>query len=120
VTVKLALLDAVPFTVVTVIGPIVAPDGTVAVIEVLLLTVRVATVLTLSMVNGLKLVLLVPVPALVVTEIGPAVAPAGTIAEIEVLLLTSRVATFPLNVTIAPLAKPVPVIPTDVSIGAAA
>ena len=43
VTTKSVLLVAVPFSVVTVMGPVVAPAGTVAVICVLLLTVKVAT-----------------------------------------------------------------------------
>jgi hypothetical protein len=42
VTTKLVLLVAVPSGVVTVMGPVVAPAGTVAVICVLLLTVKVA------------------------------------------------------------------------------
>jgi hypothetical protein len=48
VTVKLLLLVAVPACAVTEIGPLVAPAGTVAVIEVLLVTVRVAASVPLN------------------------------------------------------------------------
>jgi hypothetical protein len=127
----------------TLIGPLVAPEGTAAVIEVLEVTVRVPAAFPLNLTvarpsrkpvpvivtdvpavplageklvtvtsgDTLKLRVLLPLPASVVTEIGPLVAPGGTNAVIEVLLVTLRTtATVPLNLTFAPLAKPVPVI----------
>src|SRR5258706_4068777 len=57
VTVKAPLLLAVPPGVVTLIGPVVAPAGTVAVIEVAELTVKVApTPLTVTALAPVKLV----------------------------------------------------------------
>src|SRR5438046_4921609 len=109
-TVKLAALLAVPPGVVTLIGPLVAPAGTVAVIAVAELTVKLAlTLLNSTAVAPLKLVPLVvtlaptgprseerrvgdgglftvklaalhAVPSEVVTLIGPRVDPAGTVA----------------------------------------
>ena len=108
VAVKLLALVAVPPGVVTLIGPLVAPLGTVAVIWVLVFTVKLAPVplkatavapvklfplmvtevptdpllgLKELMVGGgitVKLLALVAVPPGVVTLIGPVVAPVGT------------------------------------------
>src|SRR5258705_302260 len=114
VTVKLLALVAVPPEVVTLIGPVVAPPGTVAVIDVDEFTVKFAlaplkgtavapvklapaivTLVPTGPLAGEKLViaggrmtrklpLLVAVPPAVVTVIGPVVAPLGTVAVIEV------------------------------------
>ena len=102
-----------PAAVVTVIGPVVAPEGTVVTMrpDVSLVTVAVvplnitvaldrfvpliATVVPTAPLVGLKLVIvgagtivneevLVAVPADVVTVMVPVVAPAGTVAVIEV------------------------------------
>jgi hypothetical protein len=111
--VKLAALVAVPAGVVTLIGPVVAPEGTFVVILLAVLNVKVAEaplnltavtpvkfaplIVTLVSTGPLvgvklmilgatvKLVALVPVPADVVTLIGPEVALAGTIAVIWLL-----------------------------------
>src|SRR4051812_16404734 len=110
VTVKLDALVAVPATVVTLIVPVVAPVGTVAVICVAEFTVNVAVVPlnfvadapekfapvmttfwpTAALVGeklvieggstSVKLLALVPVPPAVVTAIVPLVAPLGTVA----------------------------------------
>ena len=145
--IKLALLVAVPAGLVTVMGPVVAPAGTVAVIWVLLLTVKVAAtplkrtsvvpvkfvpvMVTeapmrpevgekLAMVGGrktTKFVLLVAVPAGLVTVMGPVVAPAGTVAVICVLLLTVKVAATLLKRTSVVPVKFVPVMVTEVPTG---
>src|SRR5437764_398983 len=121
-TVKLAALLAVPSEVVTLIGPLVAPAGTVAVIAVAEPTVKLALVplnstalapvklvplmvtlvptgpllgVKLVIVGGLitvKLAALLAVPPGVVTLIGPLVAPAGTVAVIAVAELTVKLA----------------------------
>jgi hypothetical protein len=130
------------------IGPVVAPGGTVAVIEVLVSALMLATVpwnstvapgrkpvplivtdvptgpnagekpvtVTVGAAGTVKLKLLVArFPARVVTEIGPVVAPIGTVAVTEVLLVTVvPLARVPLNLTVDPARKPVPVIVTDV------
>jgi hypothetical protein len=146
-TTKLVPLVAVPAGLVTVIGPVVAPAGTVAVICVLLLTVKAAAMplkrtsvvpvkfvpvmMTevpmrpeagekLTMVGGrmtTKLVPLVAVPAGLVTVMGPVVAPAGTVAVICVLLLTVKAAAMPLKRTSVVPAKFVPVMVTEVPTG---
>ena len=117
-SVKFVLLVAVPAGVVTAMGPVVAPAGTVAAICEGLLTLKAALVpLNLTAVApvkfvpvivtdaptgplvGVKLemvgadvtvnvVELVAVPPAVVTLIGPVVAPAGTIDVIRVAELT--------------------------------
>jgi hypothetical protein len=117
-TVKFALLLALPPGVVTDMGPVLAPAGTVAVIWVSELTTKVpltplnATViapvnavpviitelpapplvgLKLVTVGGgitVKLLELAAVPPGVITEMGPLVAPAGTVAVICVSELT--------------------------------
>jgi hypothetical protein len=155
-TVKFAGLVAVPPGVVTVILPVVAPVGTVAVICVAEFTWNVVAA---TLLNFTELVVkLVPpavplkfVPVIVtdvptgpnsgvnevivgagtgvtvktpelravfpatVTRIGPVVAPVGTVAVIWVALFTTTpVADVWLNFTVAPAAKPVPVITTDV------
>src|SRR6267378_3016028 len=126
-TVKLLALLAVPAEVVTLIGPVVAPDGTVAVIVVAEFTVKLALVplnraaeapvkfvplivtlvptgplpgVKLETVGGLmtvKLLALLAVPAGVVTLIEPLVAPAGTVAVIAVAEFTVKLALVPLN-----------------------
>jgi hypothetical protein len=117
-TVKLFALVAVPADVVTRIGPVVAPAGTVARIAVSEVTEKVALApLNVTAVAPAKLeplidtlvptgplvgakpaiaggcttanaLLLVAVPAAVVTPIGPVVAPAGTVAWIAVSEVT--------------------------------
>jgi len=139
VTVKLEALVAVPPGVVTLIVPVVAPVGTVAVICVAELTVNVAfvplnftavapvnavpVIVTLAptsplvgeklvMVGGnttVKLLALVAVPPGVVTLIVPVVAPAGTVAVICVAELTVNVALVPLNFTAVAPVYAVPV-----------
>jgi len=137
--VKLEALVAVPPGVVTLIVPVVAPVGTVAVICVAELTVNVAfvplnftavapvnavpVIVTLAptsplvgeklvMVGGnttVKLLALVAVPPGVVTLIVPVVAPAGTVAVICVAELTVNVAVVPLNFTAVAPVYAVPV-----------
>src|SRR5947208_929285 len=129
ITVKLAALLAVPPGVVTLIGPLVAPAGTVVVIAVAELTVKLALTLLngtavaplklvplivtlvptgpllgvkLEIVGGLmtvKLAALLAVPSEVVTLIGPLVAPAGTVAVIAVAEPTVKLALAPLRRT---------------------
>jgi hypothetical protein len=126
-TVKLPALLAVPAGVVTLIGPLVAPAGTVAAIVVAEPTVKVALVLLnstavapvklvplmvtlvptgplvgakLVTVGGLmtvKLPALLAVPAGLMTLIGPLVAPAGTVAVMVVAEPTVKLALVPLN-----------------------
>ena len=111
-TVKLVALVAVPPAVVTVTGPLLAPAGTVAVIIVAELTVKVAAlplnatavaplklvpvtvtdiptpplaglnVVIVGAATTVKLLELVAVPPAVVTVTGPLLAPAGTVAVI--------------------------------------
>jgi hypothetical protein len=141
-TVKLLALVAVPPGVVTAIGPVVAPAGTVAVIWVEELTVKLALVpLNLTEVAparlvpaittlvptgplvGLKLVIveevtlkaamLVAVSVGVKMLIGPVVAPVGTTAVIWIGASTVKPAGVPLNWTaVAPL-KFAPVMTTE-------
>jgi hypothetical protein len=112
--VKSMLEVALPLVVVTVIGPVVAPEGTVALISVVEVTVAVAVMpLNLTVVGGTKLppemttgeplvptagenpvmigsvpevkiFVLTLVPALVITVIGPVTAPGGTAASTSV------------------------------------
>jgi len=146
VTVKLVLLVAVPPRVVTRIGPVVAPAGTSARIEVAESTMKAAlTVLKATAVapvklvpvivttvpagplagvklvmvgaDTVKLVLLVAVPPGVVTRIGPVVAPAGASARIEVAESTMKPALTVLKLTAVVPVKLVPVIVTAVPTG---
>src|SRR5439155_1105092 len=111
-TVKLLPLLAVPPAVVTLIGPLVAADGTVAVIVVAEFTVKLALVpLNRTAVAPVKLVPLIvtvaptaplallSVPPAVVTLIGPLVAPDGTVAVIAVAEFTVKLALVLLNRT---------------------
>src|SRR5205814_2529765 len=121
-TVRLAALLAVPPGVVTLIGPLVAPAGTVAVIAVAELTVKLALVplnstaeapvklvplmvtlvptgplpgVKLEIVGGLmtvKVAALLAVASGVATLIGPLETPAGTVAVIGVAELTVKLA----------------------------
>jgi len=145
-TVKDPELVPVPLGVVTEIGPVVAFEGTVAVIWVSESTVNVALVLlnftAVAPVNvvpvivtevpteppvGVKLVTpgvtvndpeLVPVPLGVVTEIFPVAAPDGTVAVILALEFTVKaVAATPLNFTAVAPVNVVPVIVTEVPTG---
>src|SRR5438552_542155 len=146
-TVKLIALLAVPPAVVTLIGPLVAPDGAVAVIVVAEFTVKLALVplnstvlapvklvplivtlvptgplvgVKLVMVGGLttvKLLALLAVPPAVVTLIGPLVAPDGTVAVIAVAEFTVKLALVPLNRTALAPLKLVPLIVTLVPTG---
>src|SRR5947208_4679450 len=146
-TVKLPALVAVLSAVVTLIGPLVAPAGTVAVIAVAELTVKLALVplnstalapvklvplivtlvptgplagVKLVTVGGLmtvKLLALLAVPSGVVTPIGPLVAPAGTVAVIVVAEPTVKLALVPLNSTALAPVKLVPLIVTLVPTG---
>jgi len=146
-TVKALLLVAAPAGVVTPIGPVVAPAGTVAWIAVFEVTEKVALVpLKVTVVAPLKLeplidtlvpteplagakpeiagggttvnaLLLVAVPADEVTPMGPVVAPAGTVAWIAVSEVTEKVALAPLNVTAVAPVKLEPLIDTLVPTG---
>src|SRR5438094_7806091 len=128
-TVKLAALLAVPSEVVTLIGPLVAPAGTVAVIAVAEPTVKLALVplnstalapvklvplivtlvptgpllgVKLEIVGGLmtvKLAALLAVPSEVVTLIGPLVGAAGTVAVSAVAEPLAKLAVVPVNST---------------------
>jgi hypothetical protein len=146
ITVKELALVPVPPAVVTLMVPVVAPPGTVAVICVAELTVNVAAVPLnftavapvkavpvivtfvptappvgekLVMVGGgmtVKELALVPVPPAVVTLIVPVVAPAGTVAVICVSEFTVNEAVVPLNFTAVAPVNAVPVIVTLVPI----
>jgi hypothetical protein len=146
-TVKLLALVAVPPEVVTLIGPVVAPLGTVAEIDVAELIVKLALVPLnrtalaplklvplivtvvpapplvgekLLIVGGrmtVKLLALVAVPPEVVTLMGPVVAPLGTVAVIEVDELTVKLALVPLNRTAVAPVNFVPLIVTLVPTG---
>jgi hypothetical protein len=147
VTLKSLVLTAVPFGVTTLIGPVVAPLGTVAVICVSESTVKeVAGVpLNLTAVAPVKVVpvmvtavptgplpgvndvicgvtvnglALVAVPLGVVTWMVPVVAPIGTVAVISVSEPTVKVALTPLKLTAVAPVKPVPLILTLVPTGA--
>jgi hypothetical protein len=141
-TVKLPALLAMPLEVMTPIGPVVAPAGTVAVIAVAEPTVKLALVplnrtvvapvklvplmvtlvptgpllgVKLVIIGGLetvKLLALLAVPTEVVTLIGPVIAPAGTVAVIAVAEFTVKLALVPLNITAVAPVKFVPLIVT--------
>src|SRR6202007_233906 len=128
-TVKLLALVAVPPGVVTLMVPVVAPDGTVAVIAVAEFTVKLALVplnrtavapvklvplmvtlvpagplagvklVTVGGVMPVKLPALVAVPPGVVTLMVPVVAPVGTVAVMVVAEPTVKVALVPLKST---------------------
>jgi len=146
-TVKLLALLAVPPAVVTLIGPVEAPLGTVAAIEVDEFTVKPAltplnrtalapvklvplmvTIVPTPPLVGEKLVIvgggmtvklpaLLAVPPGVVTLSGPLVAPAGTVAVIVVAEPTVKLALVPLNRTAVAPVKFVPLIVTLVTTG---
>jgi hypothetical protein len=146
-TTKSAVLVTEPPGVVTLIFPVVAVAGTVAVICVAEFTVNVAVtllkvtavapvklapVITTDVPTGpdvganevivgaamVKLVRLDPVPPGAVTLIGPVVAVAGTVAVICVAEFTVNVVAFTLlNETTVAPVKLVPVITTDVPTG---
>lgn len=146
VTVKLAALVVVPSSVVTVMGPVVLPKGTVVVTVPELLTVNVATLppkkTPLAPVKFVP-VIVTPVPAGplagvkdtmagvtvkrvvvfkgplpgVVTVMGPVVAPPGTVVAIVPEGLTVNVDATPLNETAVAPVKAVPVIVTPVPTG---
>jgi hypothetical protein len=146
VTVKLDALVAVPSSVVTTMGPVIAPAGTVAVIVPELLTVNVAalppnetavapvkfvpvivTPVPTAPIAGAKEVMagvtvkrvvdtIAPLPG-VVTVMGPVLAPAGTVVVIVPEGLTVKVAATPLNETAVAPVKAVPVIVTPVPTG---
>ena len=139
VTVNVAELVAVPSSVVTVMGPLVAPTGTVVVIVPELLTVKLAGCpLNETAVAPLKFVpvIVTPVPAapmtgakelipgitvkrVVVTKgppgvvmvMGPVVAPVGTVVVIVPEASTVKAAATPLNETAVAPVKPVIVTP---------
>src|SRR5438552_2339697 len=146
-TVKLAALLAVPPGVVTLIGPLVAPAGTVVVIAVAEFTATVALVplnssaeapvklvaLLVALVPcrplcGVELVIggvlmtvklaaLLAVPSEVVTLIGPLETPAGTVAVIAVAEPTVKLALVPLNSTAEAPVQLVPLMVTLVPTG---
>ena len=144
--VKLVVLVAVPSSVLTVMRPVLAPMGTVAVIVPELFTVNVVPVpLNLTSVAPVKFVpvIVTPVPAApiagakevmagvtvkrvvvtkgpllaVVTVMGPVVAPAGTVVVIVPGGPSVNVAVAPLNETVVAPVKFVPVIVTTVPAG---
>jgi hypothetical protein len=146
VTAKLDALVAVPSSVVTTMGPVIAPAGTVVVTVPELLTVNVAalppnetavapvkfvpvivTPVPTAPITGAKevragvtvkrvVVTIAPLPG-VVTVMGPVVAPAGTVVVIVPEGLTVKVAATPLNETAVAPVKAVPVIVTPVPTG---
>ena len=146
VIVKLVALVAVPSSVMTVMGPLVAPAGTVVVTVPELLTVNVAgcplnetavvpvkfvpvivTPVPLTPLSGVKemmagvtvkrVVVFKGPPPGVVTVMGPVVAPAGTVVVIVPEGSTVKVAATPLNETAVAPMKFVPVIVTPVPTG---
>ena len=146
-TAKLLELVAVPAAFVAVMGPVVAPVGTAAVIWLLVLVVELADVplnftavvpvkfvpvmITLIPTPPLvgvkpvmvgrnmtvKLVALLAVPAAVIMVMSPVLAPAGTIVVIVVAVFTVKAADVPLNVTAVAPVKLAPLIVTLVPIG---
>jgi hypothetical protein len=146
-TVKLPTLLVVPAEVMTLIEPVVAPAGTVAVIVVAEPTVKAALVplnstavapvkfvplivtlvptrplvgVKLVIVGGsitVKLLALLAVPAEVVALIGPVAAPAGTVAVIVLAEVTVKLALTPLNRTALAPVKFVPLTVTLVPTG---
>lgn len=145
VTVKLPVLVAVPSSVVTVMGPLGAPTGTVAVIVPELLTVNVVgcplnetavapvkfvplivTTVPAAPTAGakevmpgvtVKRVVVATGPPGVVTVMGPVVAPAGTVVVIVPEASTVKAAATPLKETAVAPVKAVPVIVTPVPAG---
>jgi hypothetical protein len=146
VTVKADALAAAPPAFLTLISPVVAREGTVAVIWVSELTVNFAVmplnvtvvapvrfvpVIVTAVPTGpevgekseivglvtAKLDALVAVPPDVVTLIGPVVAPGGTLVAIDVSLVTVNDEAFPLNFTPVVPVKAVPVMATLVPTG---
>src|SRR6267378_2626382 len=143
ITVKLPALLAVAAGLVTLMGPEAAPAGTVAVIALAELTVKLALVplnrtavavlkfvplivtlvptgplagVKLAIVGGLitvKLPALLAVPAGLVTLIGPVAAPAGTVAVIAVSEFAVKLALVPLNRTAV---APVNFVPLSVTL----
>jgi len=140
VTVKLAALVAVPSSVVTVMEPVIAPEGTVVVTVPELFTVNVAGCpLNETAVAPVKFVPVIVTPAPnppkvgakevmagvtvkrvvvtigplpgVVTVMGPVVAPAGTVVVIVPEGPTVKAAATPLNETAVAPVKPVIVTP---------
>ena len=146
-TAKSVALVAVPAALTTLILPVVAPFGTVAVIRVAELTVnwactplKVTAVIPVKLVPlmvtevpggpeagvnevivgatvTVKSVALVPVPAEVVTVMRPVVAPEGTVVVICVGELTVNGALTPSNLTVIVPENPVPVSTTVVPTG---
>jgi hypothetical protein len=142
-TVKVPTLVAVPAPVLTLIFPVVAPAGTMALSLVGESTVTLLdrvplkvtpgapvklapltiTIVPITPLDGVKLVIrgatrklaaLVAVPPGVVTAIGPLVAPAGTIAVIWPAESTVKPACLPLNFTAVAPVKLVPLTTTAV------
>jgi hypothetical protein len=146
-TVNALELIAVPPAVVTLIGPVVTPAGTVARIAVAEVTLKLAltelkvtevapvkfvplmvTLVPTGPLVGAKLVivggsttvnalLLIAVPPAVVTLIGPVVTPAGTVARIAVAEVTVKLALTELKVTEVAPVKFVPLMVTLVPTG---
>lgn len=143
-TIKLDGLIAVPLGVVTEIGPLFAPFGTVAVIMTSELTVKLAFLaanitlvapvkfdplivttvpavpcdgvkpLIVGAATTVKLVVLIAIPWGVVTAMGPVVAPMGTVAMIFAPLILNPPALTPLKVTSVAPLRFVPLIVTEV------
>jgi len=139
ITVKLMALIPTPLAAVTEMGPVLAPAGTVAMIDVAETTLNevagvllnatavtpsrlvplMVTVVPTAPVVGVnlvtvgagtvKLVLEVVIPAAVVTVRGPVVAPVGTVALMAVAVLVTIVAGTPLKVTARAFARLAPV-----------
>src|SRR5438309_8576365 len=107
VTVKLLALVAVPPGVVTLIGPLVAPLGTVAVIEVAELTLKVAlTALKVTAVAPLKLVPLIVTTVPTAPLVGVKLVIVGALAVTVKLLLLVAVppgVVTPIGPLVAPL-----------------
>jgi hypothetical protein len=127
ISVKLVALRALPSTVVMVIGPVVAPTGTVALIDVAEETLKLALTLLnctevavvnpepvmvtlaaaaplagvklVSFGNTINLLLLVSTPAAVVTVMRPVLAVLGTVARSDVAEIRLKLAATPLNFT---------------------
>lgn len=139
------MLVAIPRGVVTEIGPLVVPAATVAVIWVLLFTVKALAAVPLNatavapvrltpvivtgvpvppevgeklvMVTAVKLVADVALPPRVVTVIGPVLVPPPTTAVICVFVFArNEVAAVPLNETAVAVLRSVPVIVTEVPV----
>src|SRR5262249_36460431 len=137
-SVKLLLLVPVPLAVVTVIGPLVTPEGTVTTICVSVILViapavplnetvavlpkPVPVIVTVGPTSPLvgvkfdmvgagtvKFVLLVAAPPAAVTVIGPVVTPEGTVTTICVSVLLTTLPAVPLNAAVALVPKLVPV-----------